>query len=1399
MAFTVFDPNANPLTNLVQALLAANSGISLIASSISLHVSGAEAISLYDSAVGTPLGIGAGVLLTSGITPGTSNTSTWYGADNSGTSGFNNGDADIDAVVNTVFQTQSYDATTLKFDFTVSDPLATSISFDLVFGSDEYPEWVDAFVDCGVVIVDGVNYALFNNDQLHPLSVVSANLAAGYFQDNGGNTIPIEYDGVSGRLRIVAPLKAGQSTHTIKIGIADTGDHILDSGLFIANMSAGTTPGSGLVSNPGGGTSGNDNCSGTSKDEYFDLQAGNDTVYAGGGADIIVAGSGNDMVYAGSGNDELKGDAGDDLLDGGVDLDTAVYGATSTAYGLTYDAQSGNYTLNASSQGEGIDTLIGIEQLKFSDGLFTLANDGAMALLKPVGSPPPPPTNTSGLVLLSGLAAVNSTLSASVVDADGLPGVAGAVTWQWYSDLGAISGATASTYLVQATDSNHALWAEASYTDANGNSEAPASASVFIQPLSTDGELTATMMTIEGPASTSVNTALTTLLLRAVELGETPNSAIQKIRSALKVPSAVTSLFTTNAFKTLQTGVGDTVTALALAKLEVQVVVLCSVSDDASGLKLTLALLNKAAGGGSYDLSNATDVAAILGLNTSTIDFSNKSSWPKTLQEVIDRNNNIKDASKLLISSLGSGKSIESEWVDFLSNWDGLADNTPLSSLSLAINQGPSGFASAVLLELISSDVGSYLLTTAELTQGFHDPDGDSLTVSGLTTDHGDWFSDNGDGTWSIDPASFDPSYIGPVELNYWVDDGHGHSLAVSQLLVVLEAVTNHAPTGSVTISGTPTQGQMLTAVNNLADLDGIPTSGTGAIAYTWKANGATIGAGNTFMLTQSQVGKNISVIASYIDNFGTTESVGSSATSAIVNINDAPVGSVAISGTPAQGQILKASNNLSDADGLSGIITYQWRSNGSVIAGATASTYLLGLADIGKTISVTASYIDDFGTAESVTSLSTPAVVASADTTPPVLSSISLSGSTVALTFSEALTSTGLPTASAFVVQTVSGSTISTRTVTAVAIDSSDPSGRRLLLTLSGTAPVSSVDLRVSYKAPSGNQSSGVLQDQAGNDVATITNQYATTFYSSTSVTSLAPNYSTLILTGSSSVNGTGNAIANTITGNSAINFITGGAGVDAMDGRDGSDIYVVASALDHAGAEICDAGAVGAGIVDELRFTATSTTGGATLSLYAGDIGLERVIIGTGTGTMATTTGTTALSINASAAPNGLEITGNKGVNNLTGTAFADIIKSGGGIDIITGGDGADVMVYTTLADGLVGGTASARTFEMITDFKVGLDKFDVANVPPTGAFKNLGTLPAFSDSALAGLLTSSNFVAKGAATFTYGSGGNLRTFIAFNDATAGFSSSTDAVVEITGYTFASGFSSLAQISIV
>ena len=181
----------------------------------------------------------------------------------------------------------------------------------------------------------------------------------------------------------------------------------------------------------------------------------------------------------------------------------------------------------------------------------------------------------------------------------------------------------------------------------------------------------------------------------------------------------------------------------------------------------------------------------------------------------------------------------------------------------------------------------------------------------------------------------------------------------------------NDLPTGNVLISGTATQNQTLTASNSLADVDGL-----GTIIYQWLAAGTVIpgATGSTLRLTQAQVGKSITVKASYTDLQGTAESVTSSATTAVVNVNDAPTGNVLITGTATQNQTLTASNSLADIDGL-GTISYQWLANGSAISGATGSTYTLTQAEVGKAITVKASYTDLQGTAGSVTSDATTAV----------------------------------------------------------------------------------------------------------------------------------------------------------------------------------------------------------------------------------------------------------------------------------------------------------------------------------------------------------------------------------------------------------------------------------------
>ena len=1260
---TVVDlSGAQPLA-LVNDLLASNSGIQVDAASIQIQASGPGAVNTYDAATGAGLGIGAGVLLTSGATPGTTNSLTWFGSDNSGSTGFNNGDPAIDAVVNTVFQTQSYDATTLAFAFNVTDPAATSISFDLVFGSEEYPEWVDAFVDCAVVMVDGVNYALFNKDPLAPLSVISPNLAAGYFQDNASGILPIEYDGVSGLLRIVAPLAAGSGPHTISIGIADTGDHILDSGLFIANMRAGTDPGSGVVSNPGGGTAGNDTCTGSSKDEYFDLQAGDDVVYAGGGADIVVAGTGNDKVYAGSGSDELKGDAGDDLLDGGSDgggsadlsIDTAVYAAVHTACSATI-AADGHWILNASAAGEGIDDLIGIEQIQFSDGLFQLDGNGQFIALT-LPPPPPPPFNQAGAVQITdgagvpvnGSAAVGVSLSAQVSDPEGC---SGPITYQWLLDGALLDGATAGSYQVQASQIGHVLSVAVSYNDDQGHPESHSSQSLLVLP--DQGDLLLTLMSVEGPPSAGVNTPITTLLLRAVELGETPNMALQSLRAALGISDAIGSLLSTNAFAILQNPQSTAAqqdAALALAKLEAQVAICCSLANDQSGAKLTQVLLDRAANGQTFDLASATDLGTIPGLDAAALDV------------IVRRNTNIQNAVQLL----GGGDAIENEWLDFISNWDLTLSQLPLSTLSHAINQGPTGVPSADLPHLQAGQSG-YSLSEAQLIAGLHDPDGDALTVSALTSDHGDWFIQAADGSWVLDLAAstYDPTYIGPLELSYSVSDGHGHSLAVSQLLVVDHA--NHTPGGAVTLSvaagGAIAQYATLQAANSLTDLDQIATP----ITYAWYAGTTLVAQGSSLQLTQAQVGQSIRLEASYTDGFGTLETVSSAETGAVANVEDAPTGGVSVTAgsPPKTGDTVSATNTVADLDGipLSGAaaLHYQWQSSADGlswvdVAGATSASLTLDAALVGRMLRAQVRYTDLFGTVygstNAVTSAATAAVIGAGITWTGTTANDTKSGTA----WDDTLNGLG---------------------------------GADKLSGLAGNDWLdggSGIDTLV---GGAGNDT--LVVDNASDLITELAGEGMDTARASVtySLLSKGANVEALVLTGTGAINGTGNALANTLLGNSGANLLDGGAANDTL--------------------------------------------------------------------------------------------TGGLGVDTLVGGAGADLLTGGSG----TSPDGvSDTFRLVALADSLLAG------FDRITDLKIapagtaGADSIDGPTALSAAQVKdNVGTAADLTQAALQAVLTTTTFVASGAATFTLGSGASQRTFLALNDKTAGYSSSTDAILEITGY---------------
>ncbi len=204
------------------------------------------------NALGTNLGMGSGILLTTGsavnaigpnVSPG---ITTDFGLPG-------------DSMLSVYADTTTLDAAILEFDFV---PQNDTLIFRYVFGSDEYPEYVCSpfndvfgFFLSGPGIVGSPNIALIPGTAL-PVAINTINSGTpGQYGTNGPNcglaypnlyidntnSTTIEYDGMTVVMLAKAIVIPCQTYH-LKLAIADAGDGAWDSGVFFEKGSLSTVP-----------------------------------------------------------------------------------------------------------------------------------------------------------------------------------------------------------------------------------------------------------------------------------------------------------------------------------------------------------------------------------------------------------------------------------------------------------------------------------------------------------------------------------------------------------------------------------------------------------------------------------------------------------------------------------------------------------------------------------------------------------------------------------------------------------------------------------------------------------------------------------------------------------------------------------------------------------------------------------------------------------------------------------------------------------------------------------------------------------------------------------------------------------------------------------------------------
>ena len=346
----------------------------------------------------------------------------------------------------------------------------------------------------------------------------------------------------------------------------------------------------------------------------------------------------------------------------------------------------------------------------------------------------------------------------------------------------------------------------------------------------------------------------------------------------------------------------------------------------------------------------------------------------------------------------------------------GAADTTTSQSSSGVTASGQASetvsqtSASAASANATQSTANSSATETAELPQataarqkqekkGFDAVENDELVIDTASIGDGDgmgsiqiqWqISDDGD-VWLSLPGAIRPSFVPRdsevgrylrVQISYV--DGQGNpEMLISPMSEAVMNV-NDKPTGMPIINGDAKEDSQLSAdLSRISDEDGL-----GEMSIIWQRSTERQNwenfpdqFGAILQLKQGDVGFNYRSVVSYIDGFGTRETLVSEPSGIVVNVDNPLEGEVTIRGQAIEGaELIANTSSLTDYDGISSLALF-WEASSDgrtwelLSSSGEARRLNLPQALVGNLIRARANVVDNFGVETVVYSTATEAV----------------------------------------------------------------------------------------------------------------------------------------------------------------------------------------------------------------------------------------------------------------------------------------------------------------------------------------------------------------------------------------------------------------------------------------